>query len=330
RRHRQRGLALLIVLWVGALVAVLAATFAFEARQEAALTHNAISRARAESLAESGIARAILGLLAPRADERWDDLGAPRRVALPGGTAQVSALSENGKLDINVSPPELVRGLIEVLQAESADVGDGRAADVAQAILDWRDDDQDPLPGGAEADQYAAAGLDHVPRDRAFLSVGELRLVMGMTDALFDRLAPLVTVHTWSARIDPQSAPREVLLALPGVDVASVDAFLEARAQAATEQAATGGGAASPRLPLELLRPAQRHLSRSRSRVYTLRSEGRTDDGAIARKEAVVRLSGSPRRPFSVLAWLDDRSPGGEDTAAPDDTTNPAETPSQH
>lgn len=62
--RRQRGLALVVVLWVLVLLALIAASFTYTTRTEVNLTRNLIEAARAEALADAGVNRAILGLLA--------------------------------------------------------------------------------------------------------------------------------------------------------------------------------------------------------------------------------------------------------------------------
>ena len=67
-----RGLALVTVLWVLVLLALIAASFTYTTRTEVNLARNQIEGAQAEALAEAGLARALLGLLA---GQRNIDLG---------------------------------------------------------------------------------------------------------------------------------------------------------------------------------------------------------------------------------------------------------------
>ncbi len=56
-------------------------------------------------------------------------------------------------------------------------------------------------------------------------------LVLGMTPQLTRALLPLVTVYSGQAGINPALAPPQVLRALPGVDPAWVDAFVQSRSK---------------------------------------------------------------------------------------------------
>ncbi len=67
--------------------------------------------------------------------------------------------------------------------------------DVADAIFDWLDPDDEPRPDGAEADYYEGLNPPYSPRNGPVASIGELLLVRGVTprvlfgeDADFDRV----------------------------------------------------------------------------------------------------------------------------------------------
>ena len=332
----QRGIALVLALWTGALLSVIATSFALGVRTESTIVANAGARLEAGALAESAVNRALIGLLDRDAASAWRADGRVYEVAFEGGLLRVSIRAETGKIDLNAAPRPLLEGLLAaaVQEAQSAGEGQGEGeigeigtvgegggsggslgdaaiqpAALAAAILDWRDADTRARPLGAEDPDYRAAGLERGAGDRAFLSIDELELVLGMPRGLVERLRPVVTVHTRSPKIDPRTAPRLALLAIPGLDPARVDAFLAERDQWFSETDSSAGAGAGPvRLPLHLLAGAERYLSRARARVYTILAEGRTDGGVAAYRQAVVRTSASSssRTPYLMLAWADE------------------------
>ena len=89
------------------------------------------------------------------------------------------------------------------------------------AIVDFRDADDDPSPGGAESAAYQAAGLGHGPKNGPFETITELDQVLGMTVTLLNRLRAVVTVHARQPGIDPAHAPRELLVGASTVDGAA-------------------------------------------------------------------------------------------------------------
>lgn len=312
RSGTDRGFALVIVLWAGVLLSVIAASFAFSMRVETRLAGNLAERARASAIAEAGIRRGIVALLADPSDPRWVADGRLYELPFGDGSMQIRLLSENGKIDLNGAPEALVQGLLRSL-AESGEISDARLASrIAGAILDWRDPDKRVRPDGAEDRNYKASGRPVGSRDGAFLSVAELGQVLGVDAEAYARLAPRLTVYSWAPQVDPMTASRQVLLAVPGLDAGLVDRFIAAREASYAERLAGGGG--SPRLPMELLSPGARYLSRAESRVYTVEAVGELPGGARASRRAVIQLTGDARKPFTIVAWFDSIPDSDTDT----------------
>ena len=116
----------------------------------------------------------------------------------------------------------LLRSLFTNIGGADADV----AAHIADAIQDWRDPDDLKRPNGAEDADYRAADLKYGPANAPFETVTELARVMGVTPAIFARVADSLTVHSRQGGINPATASRNVLLALPNATPAAVDAYL--------------------------------------------------------------------------------------------------------
>ena len=300
----NRGFALVIVLWSGVLLSVIAASFAFSMRIETRLAGNFVERTKADAIADAGIHRGILALMADAQEARWITDGRPYELAFGDGSMRIRLVSENGKVDLNGAPEALIQGLLRSL-AENGGLADAsQAARVADAILDWRDPDNRVRPDGAEDGNYTASGRPFGSRDGAFLSVSELNLVLGVGPDIYARLAPWVTVYSWAPQVDPMTAPRNVLLAVPGLDAALVDRFLAAR-EAVYGGEDSGAGGAPSRVPVELLSPGARYLSRAESRVYTVEAEGELPGGTRSSRRAVIQMTGDARKPYSIVAWFD-------------------------
>ena len=319
-RSAQRGVALILVLWTGALLSVIAAGFAFGIRTDTASVVTATARLQAEALAESAVRRAVLGLLDPDPVTRWQADGRIYEEWFEGGLLRASIGTETGKIDLNAAPGAFLEGLIAAAQG-SVNASAIGPAELAAAILDWRDSDARPRPSGAEDPEYRAAGLDHGAGDRAFLSVDELGQVLGMSRALVERLRPAVTVYSHSPRIDPMTAPELVLFAVPGLDPEQARTFLAERRRLldASRQDPTALSE-SLQAALRLLAGAEDYLSRSRSRVLTVLAEGQTSEGVTAFRQAVVRIDSSQPRPYQLLAWADEPMALGPSLTAPDST----------
>lgn len=300
RRDAQHGFALIIALWAAVLLSVVAVQFVLSIHAESRLARNLIEGARAEALADAGIRRGILALLAGEGDPHWIADGRPYELPLGDGSVRIQLTAESAKIDLNTASEALIEGLLDSLARRGVLESRAEAVRIADAILDWRDADSRPRPGGAEDRDYETKGLAHGARDGAFLSVAELDQVLGVTPEIYARLAPWFTVYSGTPRIDPRTAPREVLLAVPGLESGSVDGFLEAR------EALYGARPDAPsRLPTELLAAGAGYLSQDEPRVFTVDAEGVLFGGARARRRAIVELTGRADDPYVVIAWFD-------------------------
>jgi general secretion pathway protein K len=306
----------LFVLWAGALLTVLAAAVAFEARTEVDLASNLVARAEAEVLAEGGIRRGIAGLLSRDRDTRWQADGRIYPIALAAGAIRVRIFAENGKIDVNAAKEALLAGLFAAA-AEGIDE-EIDPLTLAQRLLDWRDADHRKRPDGAEDGDYAAAGRPHGARDAPLVTLSEVRLLPGVSGALYERFREAATIHTRSATVDPVFAPELVLRALPGVDPEGVVEFLDARTLAIEE----AGDGPVGRLPVELLAGGQFFNDTATTEIYTVAAEARTPGGVVARRGALVRVTGNAKNPFTVLEWREflrpDVFPAGSASGEPE------------
>lgn len=287
-RRRQRGLALLSVLWVSALLATLAAGFATDTRTESRLARNLEENVKAEALADAGVHHAALRLFRLPGDRPWRQIRTRYRFVLGGGRVTVSLEDENAKLDLNFAPIELIEGLLVALDAEPE-----AAAILAARIQDFRDPDQEALPLGAEDDAYLAEGLEQGAKDAPFVTLNELLLVLGMSEEIYLGLLPHVTLWSGSEGVDPLRAAPEVLRAIPGMDEATIEKILNL------------GPDDDPYTVLdqERLFEVETYFQFSSESVFKVVSTARSEHGGVFVRDAVIELSGSEDRPFMVLDW---------------------------
>ena len=64
---------------------------------------------------------------------------------------------------------------------ESLSKIEGMTPDIAAAIIDWRDEDNQVTPGGAEAEYYASLQPPYLPRNGPIQTIRELLMVRGIT-----------------------------------------------------------------------------------------------------------------------------------------------------
>ncbi len=282
----QRGLALVIVLWMLTLLIIMASSFSLTMRRETSILSDVRSTAEAMALAEAGINIAIMQVLQPDSTLRWRSDSSLYEFAFEGVPIRVLITDESGKLDLNQSNPQALLGL---LAAQGLD--EDTQAKLIDAINDWRDNDDIPGPHGAERDQYQSAGLKYGPRNKPFETVEELQMVLGMTPDLYKSLEPLVTVFARGQALNPAKASRQLLMTMPNVTPEMVDSYMQQR----TENAKSGLPEAGPTWAAS---------SGGATQVYEIMAEAMTADGVSAAVSAVVR-SGQSRQglPYSILKW---------------------------
>ncbi len=283
----QRGIALIIVLWIMTLLMLIASSFIHAMRTEINIVGNSVSRARLDAAATAGVQRGILEMMKPpQLPDRWNIYGEPQTWEFQGVSMRISLLDESAKIDINVGNEALIRGLLR-----SQGLSEDEAAALMDAIADWRDPDSLKRLRGAEEADYAEKGLAIKPANAPFQSIEELQLVMGMTPALFQRLAPWITIYSRQGGINSQIAAREVLRAIPNVTEAQIDLYIQQREQAR-----------AAKLPIPIFAPAANFGSGGNG-VTMMRVEARSDDGAVFIREAVVLRLPQPKRSFTYLRW---------------------------
>jgi general secretion pathway protein K len=286
----QRGVALILVLWVTILLTVIAGSFAFAMRTDMQVVQNSVAMARAEAAANAGVHRSLLELFKPPTDaERWQD-GQAHEITLAGAKVTVSALDESGKIDINAAAIELLKGLFL-----SAGLKDDEVVALVDAVQDWRDADSLRRLNGAEEPEYRAAGLKYKPANAPFQTIEELQLVLGMKPEIYRRIAGIITVYARQPGLNAAIASRAALLAIPGTTAEQVDGYMAQR------EAARAG-----RQPVPLFPPATRFAGVSYNLAYSLRAEARLEDGTVFVREAVAQILPDPRRPYTFLAWKED------------------------
>ena len=179
------GFALLIVLWSVVLLALLATGITSAGRTDIQLATNIRRAAAAQDAADAGIAAAVFH--ASDAPARaWLADGRPHQIPFGRYTLTVRVADEDGKVNPNLAPPDLMAALLASCGADPS-----TAASLAQAIVAWH------TPGTRDlaAAQYRAAGLSAAPDGAPFRSVDDLRLVIGMTAPLLARLRPHLSVY---------------------------------------------------------------------------------------------------------------------------------------
>ncbi|QND79928.1 general secretion pathway protein GspK [Pseudoxanthomonas mexicana] len=279
----MRGAALLLVLWLVALLTALVGAYALTARIEALQGRVGSRGAMAQEIARAGMEYALVRVADRNPETHWQPNGRAYAWRFEGHDVQVRIIDETGKVDLNQADVPLLSRLMQVL-GEPPDASDALAA----AIVDWRDADDLGQPvGGAEDGDYAAAGRPYGAKDAPFETIAELEQVLGMTPDLYARLEPFLTLYSGRGQPDATYAQGPVLVAM-GMDATAWLAQREAAGAAgALQLVGTGSG------------------------TYSIESRARLADGRETSLRTVVRAGASPvpGSAYTLLRWEEGASP---------------------
>lgn len=291
-----RGIALILVLWVLTLLTVMAVGMTAAQRTETALTDNRIAEARFRAFSDAGIAYAMYSFLMPPQETEglgtgrgpgetdqdseptaWIPDGAPQPWQFDGESLAIAVTNEQSRINLNRASADLLAALMVALG-----IAEDAASALADAILDFRDEDDLTLLNGAEDKNYKDAGLVAGAKDAPFVAVEELQQVLGMTPELYRLMAPELTVDTDNDQVDQEFASAAVLAALQGI---SLD---EAQLQVQERNAPALPGGQGPRA-----------VNRG-GPIYRVRVSYPGSGGRGRAMEALVELTAGQQPPYRV------------------------------
>ena len=193
RPRRDRGVVLVIALVVLVAVVAIVLELAREARIEVNVAARELDEVRVRAVAESGIERALVALATDdtRDDtlaDRWrDDETTFRGASIGGGRYWVffgepdpgdgrelkyGARDEASKLNVNQATRDQLLKL------------PGMTEEIADAVLDWRDQDEDARDQGSESSYYNAVSPAYSAKNGPIESLDELLRVKGIDEGV--------------------------------------------------------------------------------------------------------------------------------------------------
>jgi general secretion pathway protein K len=240
----QKGVALLLVLWVLTILMIVVLAFSYMTKTETLATGSFKESVEERFLAEAGIERGIMELffrnmykgqpIALEGGEVWRIDGTIYSDQIGDGKYKVRIMDEGGRLNINLIPDAALTILLKNLLLNSG-VEEGQADTIVDSVLDWRDPDDLVRLHGAETPYYMSLPAPYKAKDGPFDTLEELILVKGITrEILYGEmekkgLNDFFTIHSLNRGINLNAAPKEVLMAIPGITPEIVDHIMELR-----------------------------------------------------------------------------------------------------
>jgi general secretion pathway protein K len=288
RSDPRRGVVLMTVLWSIALLSALAMAASVTFRGFAGVMTVERDRVQADALLSAGIETAA-GIIDTLGDEPLMDI--ETTVNLTTGAARLRLNDEGGRIDIGRAPAAVLAALLQSVGAPEA-----AAKDVAQRIVERRYPRDAARPDPVLRSTNVAAKPPAT--GQPFSDVRQLLLIPGMAPNWVAAIEPLTTVFGGET-INPLTAPRGVIAALPGVDRDQVEAFLRARRSSPTDV---------DRLS-RMVGAAQQYLAAKPPRVASVELIAELADGYAVAARSVIVVLPQDSQPYRVLVWTPVPSP---------------------
>lgn len=300
---KQRGVALILVLWILSILTLMAGSFTLTMRRETSGLAHIKENAQALAQATSGLALAQAMLLHEDETKRWRIDGSIYEIQTESANTRIRILSEFGKVDINSATTKLLQHILQFAPLEKQ-----AQQELENAILDWRDEDENTRPFGAEKPEYKAAKLSYVPRNKPFRSFAELQMLKGMNEQVFAWMQKIFTIYAaGQTEVETHTSSRDVLRVLPGIDVTQLDNYFLARQQAIIHHTSM------PKLPrIENSSQAMNSDIENTTEaeitpdiaVVTISVETILENETSARIDVTLeKIDGTNNLPFQVLVW---------------------------
>ena len=333
----QRGVALIMVLWVMVILSVIVLEFSFAMRTEVNIAQHYKEEVQLRAYAEGGIQRAIAELVykhdpkiqqmrqTPKTEEvpedkkEWATDGRVHLLPYDQGTCEIRITGEAGKVSINSVSEASLRKMIGQLglEGETRDI-------VVDSILDWRDTDDFIHLNGAENDYYQSLKEPYNCKNGNLDSIEELLLIRGVTPELFYGkkeakkgdtgetgtggsigLKDIFSIYSAGEQVDINSASVPVLKAALGLSTEAARSILKAR----EEKVFQNQGDLVLRVPE--LAPLIGQIGplivyQTAIPYYTIEAKGKSKEGgSVQGIKAVVKIDSKEKDGYKILQWVD-------------------------
>lgn len=281
--RRDGGYVTLATLVACCLLAGIVSTLVLLAQPTLVLTRLGVDDLVTESLLDSG-ATASSYLLFTEGKSAQSIDGST--ITLTTGTVTLHVTAEAARLDLNTSPPELLKGLFSAVDGQSLS-----PEAFAARVVDWRDEDNERTPEGAERADYTGREASSLPMNGKFQSVGELRFLRGLSENDYMKLESFLTVHNRTGLLYPGAASRKALLAIPDMSAADASALADLASDEEIDEQRS------------LIQKYKGFLTEEIPTVYRLNLVAHSKSGRTGTAEMIVGDANDSPKGYVVYAW---------------------------
>jgi len=316
---KEKGLALLMVLWVITLLAVIVGEFCYAMKTEINITRNFKESTQGYYISLAGVNRAAAELIketstgmqklqSPLEDEEDFDTGEDLiewrvganipPVLFGEGEYKVKISNESGKININKATRSMLLMLLN-----GFDLDDSEKDTIADSIMDWRDKDNLHRINGAEDDYYQFLDDPYECKDEDFDAIEELLLVKGVTADIFDGgLESMVTIYTQTDKININAASFKMLLSLPEMTETAAREIIASRGEKEIKRLSALNDIIDPEIYLSI----KPYVSLKMSPFYSIDSFGGISGSKVKEGlRVLIKIDPKAKKGFRVTRWID-------------------------
>ncbi len=315
----ERGVALLIVLWIFIFLFVVAFDFSAGVREEATAAHRYSDDNQGYYLALAGFEQGLYDFLSQSRGRELQQVDKPkdifdagwREATLGGGTYRLRLVDESSKINLNRADENLLRRIFSNLGVEEPVIGT-----LIDSIMDWRDQDDLHRTNGAEADYYLSLNPPYTAKNGSFDSLEDLLWVKGVTASLYYGydssgtpardsshvgLREIFSVDNPIDRVNLRTASAPVIHVLLGIPLEKCQAFVEERTKLADKTLADllpllGVGSDDAALQMFIF---------TNPSIVSVEAEGYASESHQARRVKGVIRAGGGNRGYELTRWVD-------------------------
>lgn len=227
KRYAQpRGSIFILCMWVLLFLGIFSISVGYSVRQRIKLVERLENRQKLRRIAESGVQKVMYLLKYDRNDfdaltERWsqnpagfEDVklgeGSFSIVSETGDEIRYGIVDEESKINLNLVKSPIV---FKRLFHDGLGLDEALSSQLAEAILDWRDEDHDAYASGAENSFYQGLIPPYRAKNADFTVLEELRFVKGVTKEIYQKIQPYLSVDSLG-KINLNTASTPVLRAM--------------------------------------------------------------------------------------------------------------------
>ena len=283
QKNGQRGVALVVVLWMSIILTVLVSSFANVIKSSIVIAGTENSILLHYAGIDSALEVAVFGIMDKKKKKVWLRPGRINKVRISGKDINIRIVDPKGLVDINRADRNMLRALFRRVTGNQS-----RSDEIVRQIIAKRTQKTAPT----KIQNRSGA------RQISFRHIEDLLALPAMNADMFGKMSGIITVFSGQKKINPATAPREVLLSVPGLTGPFVADFLQKRKRDVEDT----------RNYTDIVTRSDGALALSKRDVhiiYVTAAWGKSSQ--LLGRRYVVAIGLDREKPFRILSWSDYR-----------------------